>query len=218
MYDLVLFDLDGTLIDTIDGLATSVNFALRHFDQKERATEEVLSFVGNGIRKLIERSVEAGTDIETTDKVFYAFKEHYESHCLEGLRAYEGIIELVEDLKAKNIPMAVVTNKHYVAAEKIIEHFFGDKIAVTVGAREDMPKKPDRTMVDLAFDKLKSMGYSWLKPVYIGDSEVDIETGRNSNMDTISVSWGFRTKECLIENGATEIVDNCKELIKVLEI
>ncbi len=212
MYDLVLFDLDGTLVDTLQGLADAVNHSLTKYNMQTRTVEEVQSFVGNGIKKLIERSVPKGTDETLTNGVFKEFKSFYVEHCLENLGEYKGIKELIAKLYEKSIPTAVITNKNHEAAVKIIEMFFGEKITVVVGAREDVPKKPAPDMINIVYEKLSQKGITFKKPVYIGDSEVDIMTAENSHMDCISVSWGFKTREFLEEAGAKIIVDSAKEL------
>lgn len=216
MYDLILFDLDGTLVNTIEGLAGAVNHSLTTYNLQTRTVEEVQSFVGNGIKKLIERSVPAGTDEQLTEKVFKEFKSYYVEHCLEELGEYPGIKELVAELYDKNVPMAVVTNKNNAAAQKIIHMFFGDKIPVVIGAHENLPKKPAPDMINMAYEELKKKNISFTEPVYVGDSEVDIKTAENSRMDCISVSWGFKTKEFLKDAGAKTIVDNAEALKKIL--
>ncbi len=212
MYDLVLFDLDGTLINTIDGLARAVNHSLTKYDLNTRTVTEVQSFVGNGIRKLIERSVPAGTEETVINKVFDEFRSFYTEHCTEDLAEYTGIKELVKKLHKENVAMAVVTNKNHEAACKIVKDFFGENIDVVVGAHEDIPKKPSPDMIRAAYKLLHSKGKNTAKAIYVGDSEVDILTAENSGLDCISVSWGFKTREFLEEAGAKFIVDDAKEL------
>ncbi|MBE5939976.1 MAG: HAD family hydrolase [Lachnospiraceae bacterium] len=216
MYDLVLFDLDGTLVNTIKGLVAAVNHSLSKYGLKTRTEQEVQSFVGNGIRKLIERSVPEGTSTDITDKVFGEFKSYYVEHCLDNLEEYPGIKELVKELYEKSVPMAVVTNKNDAAAKKIIKQFFGDKISVVIGAHENIPKKPAPDMVNMAFDEINRRGITFKNPVFVGDSEVDIQTALNSGMSYISVSYGFKTREFLEQAGAKTIAEDAEELKRIL--
>lgn len=216
MYDLILFDLDGTLVNTIYSLSNAVNHSLRKFNMPQHTVMDIQSFVGNGILKLIERSVPDGTPKEMEKSVYDEFKTYYTNNSLCELHEYAGVKALVDYIYSKNIPMAVVTNKNHEAACKIIDYMFPGKFTVVTGAKEELPKKPNKALVELTVNQVKSKGYEVKNPVFIGDSEVDIQTGKNSGMDTVSVSWGFKTRDFLEENNAESIVDNTKQLMELL--
>lgn len=213
MIDTVLFDLDGTLTNTLADLKNSVNFALRKFGFPERNAEEIRNFVGNGVKKLVYRSVPEDTDNETAEKCLEVFKEYYKNNSCVETKPYEGIVELLKELKKRNIKTAVVTNKMHEAATEIVEFFFGDLIDVTVGQSEKFTPKPAPDMVFLALEKL---GSSKENAVYIGDSEVDCITAQNSGIPCIGVTWGFRDRNVLCENGADFIADKTGEIMQFL--
>ena len=213
IYKAVIWDLDGTLLDTLQDLASAVNYSLEAFGLPLRSVEEVRTFVGNGIRKLIDRSVPAGTDPATTDGVFGEFRTYYAAHCSDTTAPYEGIPGLLADLARAGVKMAIVSNKADFAVQDLTRRYFGDKIAVAVGAREDMPKKPAPDMVEYA---LTALGITKGEAVYVGDSEVDVITARNTGMDCLSVAWGFRSEEILRAAGATTILRTPQELKKVV--
>lgn len=213
MIDTVLFDLDGTLTDTLADLKNSVNYALVRFGFPERNVEEIRSFVGNGVKKLVYRSVPENTDNETAEKCLEIFKEHYKKNSRVETKPYDGIIGLLEDLKKRKIKTAVVTNKMHEAAVEIVEFFFGNLIDVTVGQSEEITPKPASDMVFIALEKLDS---SKETAVYIGDSEVDCITARNSGIPCIGVTWGFRDREVLEENGADFIADTTQDVLQFI--
>jgi len=213
MIDTVLFDLDGTLTNTLADLKNSVNFALRKFGFPERNAEEIRNFVGNGVKKLIYRSVPEDTDNETAEKCLEVFKEYYKNNSCVETKPYEGIVELLKELKKKNIKTAVVTNKMHEAATEIVEFFFENLIDVTVGQSEKFTPKPAPDMVFLALEKL---GSSKENAVYIGDSEVDCITAQNSGIPCIGVTWGFRDRNVLCENGADFIADKTGDIMQFL--
>lgn len=212
-YKAVIWDLDGTLLDTLQDLASAVNHSLEAFGLPLRSVEEVRTFVGNGIRKLIDRAVPAGTDPATADGVFGEFRTYYAAHCSDTTAPYEGIPGLLADLARAGVKMAIVSNKADFAVQDLTRHYFGDKIAVAVGAREDMPKKPAPDMVEYA---LTALGITKGEAVYVGDSEVDVITARNTGMDCLSVAWGFRSEEILRAAGATTILRTPQELKKAV--
>lgn len=212
-YKLIIFDLDGTVLDTLDDLMNSVNYALRKNSLPERSREEVRAFVGNGIRLLIERAVPGGTGIGTTDKVFADFKEHYAVHSCDNTRPYEGINELLTVLNEKGIKTAVVSNKADFAVQTLSERYFAGLFAVSVGERENIARKPAPDSVNAVIEML---GADKKSSVYVGDSEVDIETALNAGIPCISVDWGFRSRAQLQEKGAATIVSSADELLHVL--
>lgn len=212
-YKLIIFDLDGTVLDTLDDLMNSVNYALRKNSLPERSREEVRTFVGNGIRLLIERAVPGGTVIGITDKVFADFKEHYAVHSCDNTRPYEGINELLTVLNEKGIKTAVVSNKADFAVQTLSERYFAGLFAVSVGERENIARKPAPDSVNAVIEML---GGDKKSSVYVGDSEVDIETALNAGIPCISVDWGFRSRALLQEKGAATIVSSADELLHVL--
>ncbi len=213
MYDTVIFDLDGTLLDTLDDLHASVNAALEKYGLPLRTKEEVRGFVGNGIRKLIERAA-LGADGQTIDGVFAAFKEHYAVHCEDKTEPYAGIMGLLMALQLHGIQTAVVSNKADFAVKQLAESYFFELLESAVGENEEMGirKKP---APDSLLAVMKDLGATKEETVYVGDSEVDIQTAKNAGVACISVTWGFKDREFLIENGATCLIDDPMEILEI---
>ncbi|MBQ7121652.1 MAG: HAD family hydrolase [Clostridia bacterium] len=209
-FNTIVFDLDGTLTDTLDDLRSSVNFALSQFGFPERSRDEIRSFVGNGVRRLIYRSVPENTDTATAEKCLEVFKEHYKANSCVETKPYDGIVDLLETLKKRGIKTAVVTNKMHEAAADIVEYFFGGLIDITIGQTEKVAPKPAPDSVFLALEKL---GVSKEDAVYVGDSEVDCMTAHNAGIPCIGVTWGFRDREVLEANGADYIAENSQDII-----
>lgn len=209
MYKLAIFDLDGTILDTLKDLTNSTNYALKKNGYKERSIEEVRSFVGNGIGKLIERALPKETEREVYEKVLRDFTEYYKIHCADYTCAYDGIVELVIKLKERGIKTAVVSNKADFAVKSLCEQYFKGLFEYTVGERTGIKRKPEP---DSVYEVMNRLNISKENTVYIGDSEVDIKTANNAGIDIISVDWGFRKKEFLVENGAKVIASNMEEL------
>ncbi len=207
----VIFDLDGTLTDTLADLTNSVNYALSEFGFPRRSADEVRSFVGNGVRRLINLSVPSGTSEKICEDCLEAFKTHYEKNSCVNTKPYDGITEVLEVLKNKGIKTAVVTNKIHWAAEKIAGKFFEGLIDVTVGQVDGVAQKPEP---DGIFFALKKLGVTKENAVYVGDSEVDCVTAHNAGIPCIGVTWGFRDREVLESNGAEYIVDTPTEVLK----
>ena len=212
-YRTAIFDLDGTLLDTLADLATATNIALAEHGLPARTTDEVRRFVGNGIRLLCERAVPQGTDPQVTDAVFESFKRAYARHERDETAPYPGIIDMLHALRAAGVKVAVVSNKADFAVQALVGHFFGDVFDFALGEREGTPKKPDRAMVDIILEEL---GETTEGLVYVGDSEVDLETAANCGCDCIICSWGFRERELLLARGATTIVDTADELFAAI--
>lgn len=212
-YKTVIFDLDGTLLDTLQDLTNSVNFALHSMQYPERSLTEVRMFVGNGISKLIERAVPEGTDEQSEKKTLQIFKSHYEQHCEDYTAPYPGVYELLSDLKEMNVPMAIVSNKADFAVKKLCEKYFSDYISLAIGECDGVRKKPSPDTVFAAIAQLNAQQES---AVYIGDSEVDIETARNAKIDSVCVTWGFRDEDFLWERGASVCVDSAAKLKTLL--
>ena len=201
-YKLVIFDLDGTILDTIEDLCDSVNYALNKHSLPERTLGEVRTFVGNGIRRLIELSVPDGTDVIITDAVFESFRTHYKEHSCDKTRPYDGITDLLENIRLHNIKTAVVSNKADFAVKGLIRKYFDGLFSYAAGEKDGVPRKPYPDMVNNA---LSFFDISREDVLYVGDSEVDIETAKNSGIDSIIVTWGFRDKDTLIKAGAVNV-------------
>jgi len=213
MYTTVIFDLDGTLLDTLSDLHASVNFALRELSFPERTREEIRRFIGNGVVKLIERSVPTGTDKETEKKCFDAFRQHYLNHMSENTAPYEGVTQLLSELREKGVHTAVVSNKLHSAVEGLCEDYFPGLIDCALGVSDESERKPAPTNVFKAIDLLKAeKAYT----IYIGDSEVDVQTAKNAGLSCIGVTWGFRDREELVKAGAEFIADTADAVRKLI--
>lgn len=210
-YDTYIFDLDGTLLATLGDLTSSVNHAMRAFNMPEHMVEDVRRFVGNGIKKLIERAVPNGLANPQYNNVYEAFMKHYLKHNLDTTRPYDGVLELLAELKRKDRKMAVVSNKYCTATEVLCRHFFSDYISVAIGESETVRKKP---APDSVLEAMRRLGADPATTVYVGDSEVDVATAKNCNLPCISVLWGFRDKGFLAENGATVFVSKPMEILR----
>lgn len=196
--DTVIFDLDGTLLYTLEDLTDSVNHAMKVCNMPCRSREEVRAFVGNGIRNLMLRAVPDGAEHPLFEKAFSAFREYYDIHCTDKTRAYDGVQALLHTLKEKGYALAIVSNKVDSAVKALREQYF-QEVAVAIGDREGMRRKPAPDSVYLALEEL---GRERETAVYVGDSDVDLQTAENSGLPCISVLWGFRDKEFLLEHGA----------------
>lgn len=213
MFTSYIFDLDGTLLSTLDDLAASCNYALRSNNMPERTTEEVRQFVGNGVKKLMERAIPDGLSNPLFEKTYADFRQHYMQHNLDTTRPYDGVMQLLDELHRRGKRVAVVSNKFYAATQELCRHFFGEELVpVAIGEREDIRKKP---APDTVIEALRQLGASADGAVYIGDSDVDIATAHNSDMPCISVLWGFRSKEFLLEHGATTFVEHPMDILNV---
>lgn len=215
-YKTYIFDLDGTLLDTLNDLHASCNYALRTHGMPERSLEEVRQFVGNGVKKLMERAIPDGLENPMFEETLQTFRQHYLLHNLDTTLPYPGIMEMLQQLKAQGKRIAVVSNKFYAATQDLCKHFFGDTIQVAIGEREDIKKKP---APDTVLEALRQLQVTRQDAVYVGDSEVDVETARNSGIPCISVLWGFRSKSFLLSHGATTFIEtpneltNCKHIV-----
>ena len=211
-YSTYIFDLDGTLLDTLGDLAASVNFALRTHEMPEHSIDDVRRFVGNGVRRLMERAVPEGADNPQFEAVFAAFREYYIHHSLDTTRPYEGIPETLAALRERGCRLAVVSNKMRKATEELCRYFFPDTIEVAIGEDEaaGIHKKP---APDTVFEALRQLGVEKENTVYVGDSDVDIETANNVGIPCISVLWGFRDKDFLLQYGAKTFISAPFELL-----
>ncbi len=205
-----IFDLDGTLLDTLTDLSASVNHALRAFNMPEHTEEEVKQMVGNGIKKLIELAIPNGLDNPQFGDVHKAFMEHYLVHSLDATKPYDGIMEMLSALKSRDKKMAIVSNKRHEATERLCRHFFNDYISVAIGESDRIKRKP---APDTVIEAMTRLGADKKNTIYIGDSDVDIVTAQNSGIPCISVLWGFRDKNFLLRHGATTLISSPNELL-----
>ena len=210
MKNAAVFDMDGTILNTLDDLMDSTNFALKNNGLKERSLEEIRFFVGNGIQKLIERAVPQGTSKEVFEKVFADFKSHYKIHCADKTSYYDGIPSVIQTLRKMGVKTAVVSNKADFAVQELVEVYFKGLFDVALGEKAGVSKKPSPDMVNAA---LSVLGVEKESAFYIGDSDVDFETAKNSSLDFIGVSWGFRGRKFLENLGAKNIIDSPEELL-----
>ena len=211
MIEAVIFDLDGTLLYTLEDLKNSTNFALREFGYPERTLEEVRQFVGNGVRKLIERAVPDGTDTGITEEVLRVFKENYGQNMYNCTKPYNSIEKLLLELKQNGLKTAVVSNKFDSAVKDLCKKYFGNLIDCAIGQNDDVPKKPAPNGVLKAMNEL---GADKNSTIYAGDSDVDVETAKNTQLPCIGVTWGFRTIEYL--KGADFIANQPEDIIKII--
>ena len=198
-YDTVIFDLDGTLLDTLEDLADAVNYALREKGMPERTLDEVRQFVGNGVRRLLELSVPDGSANPMFEEVLALFRSHYAMHCNDKTRAYDGVLPLLRELAAEGYALAIVSNKPDYAVKELAEIYFESIVPVAIGEREGVAKKP---APDTVQEALRELGMPAETAVYVGDSEVDIRTAENAGLPCITVLWGFRDEAFLREQGA----------------
>lgn len=208
-----IFDLDGTLLSTLNDLASSTNYALRWAGMPERTIEEVRMFVGNGVKLLMERAIPEGVNNPKFEETYAKFREHYMEHNLDTTRPYDGVPELLHELKRRGKHLAIVSNKFYAATQDLAKHFFPDTIEVAIGERENIRKKP---APDTVLEALRQLNVSKEDAVYIGDSDVDIMTAKNCGLPCISVLWGFRDKDFLIVHGGSLFVEKPIEILSRL--
>ena len=214
MYSTYIFDLDGTLLDTLEDLAAAVNYALRQHGMPEHSVDAVRCFVGNGVRLLMERATPDGAANPSFEKVFETFRQYYMAHSLDTTKPYENIPQVLASRRARGCRVAVVSNKMMAATQELCRYFFSDTVEVAIGEDEasGIRKKPAPDTVEVA---LQSLGVGKEGAVYVGDSDVDIMTARHAGLPCISVLWGFRDKTFLQEHGATTFITRPGELLEL---
>lgn len=212
-YKAVLFDMDGTVLDTLDDLADSVNRSLREFGLPEVSRFQVGQSLGNGAKYLIRHCLPEGSDEALCERVLSFYKPWYDAHCRIKTKPYDGILQLMETLRADGVSQAIISNKPDSAVQELAEAFFPGLMDVVIGESPAVKRKPSP---DTVLAAARQMGLMASDCVYIGDTEVDLETARNAGMDCIPVSWGFRTEEQLCAAGAEEIIRSPEELKKKL--
>ncbi|MCF0196145.1 MAG: HAD family hydrolase [Bacteroidaceae bacterium] len=207
----LIFDLDGTLLNTLEDLYRAVNEALRMHGMPQHTLEEIRWMVGNGVKLLVERAVPKGTSAAEIEQVFSDFRTYYTAHSLDTTRPYEGITEMLAQLKGMGIPMAVVSNKMDAATRSLVQQFFGEWIDVAIGDREGLRRKPAPDMVFEAMQQLKA---NPAHCIFVGDSDVDFLTAVNANIPCLSVLWGFRDRKFLESHGATIFIEKPEEIVQ----
>lgn len=213
MKNTIIFDLDGTLLDTLDDLMDSVNFALSRQSFPLRTKDEIRRFVGNGIKLLVERAVPENTSEDVFEICFKDFCDYYKAHMEDKTAPYDGILDMLKNLKSEGFKTAIVTNKADFAAQDLCRRIFGDNIDLIVGSVDGRPNKPAPDGVYYALDTLKATAE---EAVFVGDSDVDILTSKNAGLASVGVLWGFRDRDVLEKSGAQNIVETANELEKLL--
>ncbi len=213
MKTTVIFDLDGTLLNTLGDLRAAVNYALYLRGLPPRSMEEIRYFVGNGVRNLMRRSLPAGSSEEEIDAALADFKRHYSAHLCDHTVPYDGIPELLSILRKRGMKIAVLSNKMNAATQELIAHYFRGKVDVVFGEHPDVPRKPDPTSCHMIMDQL---GARPAEVLYVGDSGVDMQTARNAGLTAVGVTWGFRPREELIDNGADMLADLPIQILMML--
>lgn len=213
MYKAVIFDLDGTLLNTLEDLADSVNEMLRSFSCPERSLEEIRQFVGNGMKKLVWRSVPADFDRDKSDSAYERFREVYRKNMRNKTCPYDGIIPCLEALKEKGIRAIVTSNKNDDAVKNLCKEYFGELVTLSVGAKAGIPVKPDPAMV---FNAMEEAGLEKESCIFVGDSDTDILTAKNAGLESIGVLWGFRDRDVLEKAEADFVISHPSEIIKII--
>jgi phosphoglycolate phosphatase len=215
-YDTVIFDLDGTLLDTLQDLTDSVNAVLAAHDMMQYTCEQVRGFVGNGIRRLLQLAVPGGEECRIFEQIYEEFMAYYGAHCMDHTEPYPGIPGLLDWLSKEGYRCAIVSNKADFAVKKLNRIYFGELVPVAIGEREGCRRKPYPDSVWQAIEELEA---ERTRAVYIGDSEVDLLTARNAGVACIAVSWGFRERSFLLEQGqpGMRIASNVNELKVLLQ-
>ena len=210
----IVFDMDGTVLNTLEDLTVSMNYVLGKFGMPGHSLEDYRRFFGNGVREALRLSLPENVPETILDDMLPVFKEHYDAHCLDKTRPYDGIPEMMKELKAKGYKTAIVSNKIDSAVKELHQRFFGESVDIAVGEKPGINRKPAPDMVNAA---LKELGSSREESVYVGDSEVDFLTAKNAELPCISVLWGFRDKEYLIEQGAYCFAEKPEDIVCILE-
>ena len=213
LYHTAIFDLDGTLLDTLQDLADSTNYALSLHHLPPRTVEEVRQFVGNGVGLLIHRAVPEGTAEELEGQVLRDFRAHYLLNMENRTAPYPGVLDLLDALRAAGVRTAVVSNKFDGAVKGLCQNYFGQRVEAAIGESQGVARKP---APDTVFRALAELGQAPEGAVYVGDSDVDILTAKNAGLPCIAVSWGFRSRAFLEANGARIIADTMQELERLL--
>lgn len=210
----IVFDLDGTLLNTLDDLHASVNYALAQHGYPTRSKEDVRMALGNGVAYLIEKSLPAGhSNKAIVEQVLTTFRPYYLEHSMDNTRPYEGVAEMLAQVKAAGFKTAIVSNKPNAAVQELYDRFLGEYVDIAIGEKPDLQRKP---APDMVFNAIKRLNSSKEEAVYVGDSEVDNLTASNSGLSFVAVSWGFRGRQFLQKIGAANIIDQPSQLINAI--
>jgi phosphoglycolate phosphatase len=212
-YEAIIFDLDGTLLDTLADLTDAVNYALTSMDMPGQTMANIRQYVGNGIENLVSLVVPSGCDEAKRALVLQRFQVYYQLHCRDKTKPYPGIIDLLKRLKSDGYALAIVSNKPDFAVKELNQIFFKDYVSVALGECAQIARKPQPDMVLAA---LSELGVAPARAIYVGDSEVDLLTAKNASLPCLSVLWGFRDKTILVSNGAKQLVDLPEEIMGLL--
>lgn len=213
-FKTIIFDLDGTLLSTLEDLRDSVNAVLSSNGFPTRSLEEVRNFVGNGVGRLMHLAVPDTCTEEEVSVYLEAFKQHYSLNMKNKTKPYDGIIELLDRLNQKDYNLAIVSNKFDAAVKDLSRDYFGDRIPVAIGESPNVKRKP---APDSVFKALEELGADPEHAIYVGDSDIDVLTAKNAGISSIGVTWGFRSRSVLQEAGADYIIDNPKEIWPIIE-
>ncbi len=214
MIRAVIFDLDGTLLDTLDDLAAAVNHALQSCGYPARTRDEVRAFIGNGVIRLMQRAVPKGVSQPEFDRCFALFREHYLSHMNDHTRVFDGILPLLGTLRARGVKTAVVSNKLHAGVTGLCSAYFGEQLSCAIGVTEESERKPAPVNVLRA---MKTLGVSAEETLYVGDSEVDVQTAANAGLRCVGAAWGYRDRQTLLQAGAWKLIDTPQALPALLD-
>lgn len=214
MKKVVIFDLDGTLLYSLEDLMDSVNYTLDLFGYQKRTLEEITSSVGNGVKHLLRQSLPANIDDEEMEKCFLIFKDYYSEHCCDKTHPYDGIVDMMKVLKDKDLKLCIVSNKFQSAAEEVCDFYFKGLYDMVIGESESCRRKPAPDGINMICD---FYGVEKDEVLFLGDSEVDIKTAENAGVFCVSVLWGYRDKQFLTDNGAKLFINNPDEIIYMVE-
>jgi phosphoglycolate phosphatase len=213
-YNTVIFDMDGTLLDTLEDLTDSVNYALNKFGYPLRTLNEIRSFVGNGVNVLMNLSVPNGTSADDTAKCLEVYRKQYSENMQNKTRPYEGINDLLKNLYEKGFKLAIVSNKYDSAVKALCKDYYQEFIHVAIGESQGVAKKP---APDSVYAALEQLGSAKEEAIYVGDSDVDVHTAHNAGLKCVGVTWGFRNRDILNAEGADFIIDKPEELLGYLK-
>lgn len=212
--DTIIFDLDGTLLNSLGDLHACFNHAIKSFGYPERSLNEIKSFVGNGIKKAIERALPKPVEDRDLNKIVDYFRIYYRDHMLEFTKPYDGIIEMLEEARKKGFKLAVVSNKYDDEVKMLVKNYFGKYIDIAIGEGHGIRKKPE---VDGVIEAINELDSNLKRTIFVGDSDVDIKTAKNAGIHCISVTWGFRDRNFLMAEGAEYFANHPKEILEIIE-
>ncbi len=212
--DTIIFDLDGTLLNSLGDLHACFNHAIKSFGYPERSLNEIKSFVGNGIKKAIERALPKPVEDRDLNKIVDYFRIYYRDHMLEFTKPYDGIIEMLEEARKKGFKLAVVSNKYDDEVKMLVKNYFGKYIDIAIGEGHGIRKKPE---VDGVIEAINELDSNLKRAIFVGDSDVDIKTAKNAGIHCISVTWGFRDRNFLMAEGAEYFANHPKEILEIIE-